>query len=364
MKRLAFHRSVAARLSPMLFPLLIAAGCGGSDDGGSKKPPVTPPIPIDTVDTADTTKQDTDTVVPQKEDTVSAVSVTAQTFPTLDGSDSTTPLRTILMCKLMGYGYNWERRPFTQNHDEDIKVVYPEWGSEDDRTVLRKKMQTNNTHASFVNLIDGSVDLILTARSISRDERKYADEQGVELKEKPIARDALTFMVNPQNPVASLTIQQIQKIYTGEITNWQQLGGNDAKISPYVRNANSGSQEKFETMVMAGLTMPEYPTMLVGLVMMSPYFQLKSDAAGIGFTPYYYYAVIVDNGTTRALAVNGIAPSKATIRDGSYPLCTEVYAAVRADVDTASTAYQIFRFLTSSAGQSIVKESGYVPLRD
>ena len=107
---------------------------------------------------------------------------------------------------------------------------------------------------SFLNLIDGRVELIITARSISRDERVYANEKGVALTEKPIAKDALAFLVNPANPVNNLTTAQIQGIYTGAITNWKEVGGLDAEIVPYVRNSNSGSQEKFETTIMAGLT--------------------------------------------------------------------------------------------------------------
>ncbi len=77
------------------------------------------------------------------------------------------------------------------------------------------------------------------------------------------------------------------------MTNWKEVEGNDEEIRPYVRNRNSGSQEKFETLVMAGLTIAEFPELQVGLTMMSPYFQLEDDEQGIGFSPFYYYSVIV-----------------------------------------------------------------------
>jgi len=237
--------------------------------------------------------------------------LTVKNFPVIDGSDSTTPLRTILMCELLGFNYTWERRPFTQEPGEDIKVVHPVYtcSEEDSRHLVSDCLKESNTHDSFVNLIDSTVDIILAARSISRDEKKYADEKGVTLTEKPIAKDALIFMVNPQNPVTSLTTTQIQGIYTGNIVNWNEVGGADAAIKPYVRNANSGSEEKFETTVMAGLTVKSFPEMRVGLTMMSPYYQLKDDINGLGFTPYYYYSTIVDNGTTKAIAVDGVMPN-------------------------------------------------------
>ena len=112
---------------------------------------------------------------------------------------------------------------------------------------------------SFMNLIDDKVEMVIAARLISRDEKVYAEENGVTLIGKPIAKDALTFMVNPLNPVNNLSISQLQRIYTGEITNWKEVGGNDEEINPYVRNRNSGSQEKFETLVMDGLTIGDFP---------------------------------------------------------------------------------------------------------
>lgn len=292
--------------------------------------------------------------------------ITISNFPIIDGSDSTDPLRSILMCKILGFDYKLVREPFTQEPDAAIKTILPDYTcTEDQQRHLRTIcLRHSNTHGSFINLIDGTVELIIAARSISRDEKIYADENNVTLIEKPIAQDALTFMVNPNNPVDNLSVAQIQGIYTGEITNWSEVRGLNQEISPYVRNRNSGSQEKFETLVMDGLTIKDFPEMQIGHTMMSPYYQLEYDKAGIAFTPYYYYAVIVDNGSTKAIGLNGVSMTKENVRNGSYPYCTEVYAAVRYDIDRASTAYKLFEFLTTPAGQAIVNESGYVPLRN
>lgn len=290
--------------------------------------------------------------------------ITINNFPVIDGSDSTDPLRDLLMCKILGFGYKWERRPFTQDPEADIKEIIPEYTcSEADRKYMERTcLKHSNTHQSYINLIDDKVELVIAARSISRDEKAYAEEKDVTLIEKPIARDALTFMVNPSNPVNNLSISQIQDIYTGEITNWKEVGGKDEEIRPYVRNRNSGSQEKFETLVMTGLTIAEFPELQVGLTMMSPYYQLEEDKQGIGFSPFYYYSVIVDNGSTKAIGVNGVEMTKENVRNNTYPYTTEVYAAVRSDIDRNSTAYELFEFLTTPEGQSIINESGYVPL--
>lgn len=270
------------------------------------------------------------------------------------------------MCKILGYDYKWKRYSFSGEPNSHLKYVYPEYTCTKDQWIyLRGEcLKRSNTHQSFVNLIDDKVELVIAARSASRDEKVYADEKGVTLMEKPIAKDALTFMVNPSNPVDNITISQLQGIYTGEITNWKEVGGKDEKITPYVRNRNSGSQEKFETLVMSGLTIADFPELQVGHLMMSPYYQLDNDKTGIAYSPYYYYSVIVDNASTKAIGINGVAMTKENIRNNTYPYTTEVYAAVRSDIDRNSPAYSLYEFLTTPEGQTVVNESGYVTLNN
>jgi phosphate transport system substrate-binding protein len=280
--------------------------------------------------------------------------------PITDGSDSTEPLRNLLMCRLLGIDCQWMQRLAT----DATWCVIPQYQtlSNENNKALQRILQNHNTHGSFVSLIDGENDIIITARDISRDEQKFADEKGVALLSRPIAKDAFVFLVNPKNPVRNLSIEQIQKIYTGEIRNWREVGGNDATINPYVRNPNSGSQEKMETIVMDGLTMIDWPEM-VGYVMLSPYYQLENDENGIAYTPFYYYDTIVNDDRTQVIGVNDITQSKQTIEDGSYPYVTFVMSSVRADIDKSSTAYQLFYQLASGQHNDIVKESGYIEYR-
>lgn len=287
-----------------------------------------------------------------------------ENFPVLDGSDSTEPLRDILMCRIFGFQYKWERySPFLQDPTRAKQEVRPVYAcSDSQRALIEKKMQMSNTHQSYMNLIDGKVELVIAARAASRDENKYARDNNVALIEKPIAKDALTFMVNNSNSIESLSVEQIRKIYTGDIANWQEVGGEDMLITPYVRNRNSGSQEKFETMVMDGLEIKKFPEWHMGTTMETPYFQIENDRSGIAFTPYYYYSVIVGYGSTKAIGIEGVGMTKENIYNDTYPYVTNIYASIRADIDKSSTAYKIFEFLTSDKGQSVVEESGYIPL--
>lgn len=287
---------------------------------------------------------------------------TVDMLPVIDGSDSTEPLRMILASKLLGGEYSWKRDAFTLT-PFGIKSVYIDQGLSDQaRTVLREKFINSNTHGSFVKLIDGDAELIITARNISRDETTYRMEKGIELLSKPIAHDALAFMLNPQNPVETLSTEQIQGIYSGRIRNWSEVGGPDAAIVPFIRNPNSGSQEKFETMVMKDIPLADSEILEIGTTMITPYNQLEHSRYGIAFTPFYYFDVMVNSGSTKVIGVDGVAMNRGRIMDGSYPFVTEVFVSVRKDIDKESNAYRLYEFMTTEAGQEIVAESGYVSL--
>jgi phosphate transport system substrate-binding protein len=324
-------------ISLLLFTaIVLLASCGNDDNEEFKSP-----------------------IVGDLEKPTATTTMTLSNAPVMDGSDSTQPLRFLLMCQLLGIEGEWSILP--------LSPMFTSWGffptyknlSQDNINKLSRILQNRNTHQSFVSLIDGDNDIIITARGISRDEQKYANEKGVSLLSYPVAKDAFVFMVNPKNPVRNLAINQIQRIYTGEIRNWKEVGGNDATISPYIRNKNSGSQEKMETLVMAGLKMIDWPEM-IGILMVSPYDSIVLDENGIGYTPFYYFDTIINDSRVQLIGVNGVMPSKETIEDNSYPYVTEVMASVRADIDKSSTAYQLFYQLASGQFKDIVKESGYV----
>ena len=117
-----------------------------------------------------------------------------------------------------------------------------------------------------------------------------------------------------------------------------------------------------ETMVMQGLTMIDWPEMITH-GMAGPFFSLRMDENGIAFTPYFYYSIMARDETwAKSIGINGVEPNKENISNNTYPYISEIYAAVRSDVDKTSQAYKLFEFLTTTAGQKIVKESGYVPM--
>jgi phosphate transport system substrate-binding protein len=252
--------------------------------------------------------------VPNLQKPTATTQLTLENAPVMDGSDSTEPLRSLLMCRLLGIEYEWRQRLQTNA----TWGVIPLWHNNETKDAVQRILQNRNTHGSFVSLIDGDNDIIITARGISRDEQTYANEKGVSLLSYPVAKDAFVFLVNPKNPIRNLSNEQVIKIYTGEIRNWKEVGGNDAMINPYIRNPNSGSQEKMETIVMKDHQMIDWPEM-VGYVMLSPYYQLEQDENGIAYTPFYYYDTIVNDDRTEVIGINGVTPDKSTIENNSYP---------------------------------------------
>lgn len=301
---------------------------------------------------------------PESEVNNHLVEVTIETLPVMDCSTSTQPLTTILSSHLLNIPYVWYLHPV--DCINYARLDYTESSITDsEKEMLKSKLNCSTTHGSYTNLIDRKVDLIIASRYSSRDENSYAREKGIELIQKPIAKDAFTFIVNPKNQVRNLTIEQIQKIYTGEITNWKEVGGKDAEIKAYIRDANSGSQEKMETLVMAGLTMIQ-GSELITHGMAGPYYQIRYDEEGIAYTPFYYYNIMASGWKdwATAIGVNGVELNDANIINGSYPYVSEIYAAIRADEPEGSMARILFDFLTTSAASPIIRESGYIPLED
>ena len=206
-------------------------------------------------------------------------------------------------------------------------------------------MHYTNTRGAYKDIVDGKADIIICAQP-SDEQLAYAKENGVELEMVPIGSDAFVFIVNDNNPVNNITIQQIQGIYSGEITNWKELGGKNQPIAAMRRNKNSGSQTALEKIMGDIPIKPDY-TAIFG----SP----------IGFSFRYYVTGMLGEGGVKILTINGIAPTAETIADGSYPISGNIYAVYRKG-ETNENVQKAIDFMLSPEGQKIVEQSGYIPL--
>jgi phosphate transport system substrate-binding protein len=283
--------------------------------------------------------------------------LTFDNYPKVDGSTSTVPLMQLIFCKLFGYDYFWASWVFSPGWDilpeETVGTVWDNYV---------RLVKSSQTHQSFTKLIDKEEDLILVARRMSPDEKNYADAAGVSLIETPVALDAFAFIINPENPIKSLTIKQIQEKKKRKITNWNEVGGNDALIKPYIRNANSGSQELMESLVMKDLDVYEFPIASVIIPNMWEVLEVvSSDVDALCYTIYYYQEFIQKATNVEYLKIEGIYPDKESISKKTFPLTEGVYAVIRSDLDKSSTAYKLYELLQTKAGKEVISESGYVP---
>jgi phosphate transport system substrate-binding protein len=221
------------------------------------------------------------------------------------------------------------------------------------------------THNAYVNLIDGNCDLILVVEP-SEDEKAYAEEKGVELEYDKVVNEGFVFFVNSSNPVDSLTIEEIQKIYTGEITNWKEVGGNDEEIVAYQRPENSGSQNGMLSLVMNGLKMKEAKTEDIAETMFD-IIDVVSDydngAGAIGYSYYYYANTMYVKDDVKMIKVEGVEPNNETIKSEEYPIITAYYIVTRKDEEEGSSALKLRDAMLSARGQKVAEEAGYVPVK-
>ena len=309
---------------------------------------------------------------------ISIDGLTLDNFPFMDCSTSTSPLRNMIMFTLLDIPFGWgmnvatgSQYEITWHLPEGMKVGSPEHVALADKLNM-ELLKDNGSHGAYVNLIDGKTSVIIDSRDISRNELEYSEEKGVNIETKPIALDAMAFIVHPSNKVNSLTIEQIQKIYTGEITNWKEVGGEDLEIHPYMRDEDSGSQEKMETLIMKGLKMLDWPEMYL-YDMISPYNTVECDPKGIAYSPYYFCSRMVgDLKNVKVLGINGVYPEKESIlagnagkATGAYPFSSYIYAAIRSDEPATSFSHQIYDLLCNDTkAKNIIDESGYIAIRN
>jgi phosphate transport system substrate-binding protein len=298
-------------------------------------------------------KTTTPPVIDEFPEGVDLTDLTAENYPRMDGSTSTAPLDMLIACELMEVPCQW-----VDWFDGSRLVITDLAVGEGDFPSI----EHSGTHGSYVNLIRKKADLILVARLPSPDELDEAADRGVTLVPRAVALDAFVFIVNVENPVDNLTVSEIQRIYTGEISNWREVGGNDTAINPYQRNDNSGSQELMKALVMKDLKMINAPDMMLP-TMMAPINAISEDQDGIGYSVFFYEQSMAPNELLKLIGVDGVVPSFDTIQARTYTFTTEVYAVIRKHTASNSLAYRLRDWLLTPEGQDVVAESGYVPLR-
>ncbi|MBR6501207.1 MAG: substrate-binding domain-containing protein, partial [Firmicutes bacterium] len=228
----------------------------------------------------------------------------------------------------------------------------------------------SNTVYAYERLLEGKTDVIFVAGP-SKAQQELAKEKGMELHLTPVGREAFVFFVNSKNPVEGLTVEEVQKIYSGELTNWKEVGGPRWKIKAFQRAENSGSQTALQRLMgeipIMEPTTEERISAMDGIINQVANYRNYKNA--IGFSFRYYSTQMVTNNEIRLLALNGVLPTKETIADGTYPITSEFYAVTASPIGEPAPEQiddNIAAFLNwvrGPQGQKIVELTGYVPLQ-
>jgi len=217
-------------------------------------------------------------------------------------------------------------------------------------------------------LINGTTDICQASRKIKQSEIDQAEANGIEPYEIQVATDALSVVVHPSNPVSELTIVQLSAIYTGEITNWNEVGGNDVEIVAIARDTNSGTHVFFKEHVvqMQGLPTEDKSLEYGGDVLMLPSTEEGVSQVASNPNAIFYPGLGYVTEEVKPLAIKqtadstGVLPSVQTALDGTYPVARPLLFYTNGE--PTGVIKDFINYCLSSEGQEKVVEVGYVPL--
>lgn len=205
------------------------------------------------------------------------------------------------------------------------------------------------------SLINGACDIANMSRFMKDSEFKTCVEKGILPVAHVVAFDGLAVVVNPANKVSALTDAQIADIYTGKITNWKQLGGDDAEIVVISRDTNSGTYETFNELIL------RKKAVVKGAEYVGSNGQAKTRAASTKNAIAYVGLGFVDD-TVKTLSVDGILPSAKTIVSGKYPIARPLFMFTNGYPKMGSAVYDFVTLHLTEEGREIVKDLGYIPV--
>ena len=271
-------------------------------------------------------------------DDAPSITFTRDNMPRLDGSTSTVPLALAVCAEVLG----------------------------ESREEVQDLVHFNKTTTAYFNLLEGNADMLIVGEA-NDDVMARKKELNFEWEKQPFATDAFVFVVNEDNPVDSITVEQARDIYSGKITNWKELGGEDRPITALQRNEGAGSQTLMEKLVMQGTPMMEAPTEYIVTTMGQLMEAVKSfdgSPGAIGYSVYYYAEEMKMAQGLKLLRLEGVEPNPDTIRSETYPLVNPKYIVIPAGEPKNAPNRVLFDWLLSEEGQTLIAKEGYVSVLD
>ncbi len=231
---------------------------------------------------------------------------------------------------------------------------------------VRISVTGGGSGTGIASLINGTVDIANASRAIKAEEIAQAEKGGIEPVEHVIARDAIAVIVHPDNPINELTLAQLSRIFTGEVNNWKELGGDDRPIVRVSRETNSGTHVYFlEAVIRLGKSdsteIFSADTLLLpsseGIIS-----EVSDNPNAIGYDGLGYVT-----STVKVLSVaketggDYIQPSAETVNEGTYPISRDLY--MYTSTDPSEAVVQYLEWINSEEAQQIVTDLGFVPVK-
>ena len=240
--------------------------------------------------------------------------------------------------------------PFAQVAVERFVAAHPE---------VKISISGGGTGNGIKGLIDGTAQIANASRRIKESEISQAKENGVTPFETVVALDCIVAIVHPSNSVNDLTLDQLKKIYMGEITNWKDVGGEDAPIAVVGRDSSSGTYGTWQEMVVekedkekkSRVTARAQVTASSGAMLTT----VAENKLAIGYDGIGYI-----NDSIKPLTIQGIAAEIATAKNASYPLSRELY--MYTDGEPKDDVKAFIDYMCSADGQKIVVDTGFIPV--
>ena len=286
---------------------------------------------------------------------VSTLQLTQEEWLKLDGAEAAYPVYSAYANACYDGIAKYQYKPGTLPWQEQNKI----------NEEFEKYVAFNNTVYAFKDLINKRCDVFFGAMP-SNQQQADAAALGEELVLTPIAQEAFVFFVSSDNPVSSLTTQQVRDIYSGKTKNWQPLGGDDRRILAFQRPEGSGSQTLLQhimgdTPIMEPLKTEYIPSMGGIGESVAEY---NGDAGALGFSFKFFLTGMLgrEDAPVKMLAIDGVSPTDENIRSGKYPFATKLYA-ITLKSNTKPQLAAFLNWMQSPQGQELAEKVGYVRLQ-
>lgn len=204
-------------------------------------------------------------------------------------------------------------------------------------------------------IIDGTAQIGMASRPTKPEEVAAAKAKGVTFKETTVAWDGIAVIVNAANPVKSLTKKQVEQIFTGDVTDWSAVGGSAGKISAYTRNTSSGTYSEFKELAMKKRDYAPDSQKMAGNEQIAS--EVSKNPNGVGYVGLAYTKA----SGIKVVPVDGATPSKESVLGKKYPYARPTFYYTNGE--PSGVAKQFVDFTVSDAGQKIVEQVGFVPIK-